>query len=843
MGLGSNLFQVHNNLVHVPLVHVPLLPVAHLSRQRLLDLMQGGKERLRVLCAPAGFGKTVLLSEFVQQRVQGGRVVWLSIGGRQQSLHELATRLMTGLGLATGHTEPAQALLKFFESCEEPIWLVLDDLPGEMAGELSDWFDQLLALPSSQLQLLVSCRQRPHWNLSRLKLMGELLELNHQQLAFSRDECDALIEQLAPEAEAGRREELWQQTAGWCAALRLLLSDPPHGERAGPNALSWLRRYLEHELLSDLNDDERGVLYGLSHLSRFSAEFCAQLWEEQDGGALFRRLLQRDVFFLALDQPNGWYRMRPVVALALHEQLTAAELSRLRLRACRVLSVVGHLNEAIDQALGAEQHEVAANYMERLRLTWLYSDQHLSRLMSWREQLAPQLLGSTPRLLYLCARGLLFSGRLDESQACLQRLGHFLPQPSAERSARFLAHWQALRGTIEAVRGSAATARQHCRAALGQLAAGDWLAVLLCHSTLARIAMASGEASQAQQLLTEAVELARRKQFLDGEVLLNTDRLRLMILQGELPQAQALLSEDLQRVEAYSSRHNPLLGRLLFLQGELHLLDGRLDESEAALLAGLAQTQECSAPFILHGYLLLAEVATVRGDYETAEFQLHQAERRMHWGNIDGAYYESAIALQRMRILAGQGQWEQVLSQARALEASLQGSGSRLPPVVMPSLAQNNQLLLARAEHAVGTCMQARQRLLTLLRQCKRYQFELLASEVQQALVDLGFGSSLAEQGVSGVAPEFCVGMLDKADKTATFDPCGKSLRDQDELTPREVSVLRLLAEGMSNQEVSDVLFISLNTVKTHAKNINTKLGASRRTQAIIFAQASGILA
>ncbi|WP_162934979.1 LuxR C-terminal-related transcriptional regulator [Pseudomonas cavernae] len=829
---------------------VPSLPVAHLLRQRLLDALQGGRERLRLLCAPAGFGKTVLLSEFLQ-RVGSGRVVWLSLDGRQQSLPELAARVAAGLGLTPGHSASPEALLKFFESCEQPIWLALDDLPGEMAKELNDWFDRLLALQSSKLQLLVSCRQRPHWNLPRLKLLGELLELNHKQLAFSRDECEALIEQLAPEAEASWRTELWQQTVGWCAAICLLLSDPVHGGRAGPNGLSWLRQYLEHELLSRLSDDEREVLSGLAHLSRFSAEFCAQLWEEQGGGLLFRRLLQRDVFFLPLDQPDGWYRMRPVVAQALHDRLTAAELNRLRLRACRVLSVVGHLSEAIDQALGAEQHEVAANYMERLRLTWLYSDQHLSRLMSWREQIPPQLLGSTPRLLYLCARGLLFSGRLDESEACLQRLGNFLPQSSAERSARLLALWQAMQGSIEAVRGNAATARQSCRAALSQLGADDWLTILLCHITLARLAMASGETSQAQQLLQEAVELARRKRFQDGEVVLNVERLRLMILQGELPRAQALLQEDMQRVEAGNNWRNPLLGRLLFLQGELHLLGGRLAESEAALLAGLAQVKDFSAPFILHGYLLLAEVAVARGEYEAAQLHLHQAERHMHCGNIDSACYESAITLQAMRILAGQGRWEQVLTMARAMEASLQGPISRLPPAGMPSLAQRNQLLLARAEYEMGNRMQAKQRLVTLLKQCKRYQFALLANEVQQALVNLGFGDGQDEldalqQGLLQSGADSLEGEAGTDDDGEQGDLCAKTLREgyhRDELTPREVSVLRLLAEGMSNQEVSDILFISVNTVKSHAKNINTKLGASRRTQAIIFARAKGILA
>jgi ATP/maltotriose-dependent transcriptional regulator MalT len=62
-------------------------------------------------------------------------------------------------------------------------------------------------------------------------------------------------------------------------------------------------------------------------------------------------------------------------------------------------------------------------------------------------------------------------------------------------------------------------------------------------------------------------------------------------------------------------------------------------------------------------------------------------------------------------------------------------------------------------------------------------------------------------------------------------------------LSARELAVLRLIAQGCSNQEVAEQLFISLHTVKTHARRINGKLGVSRRTQAVAQAKARGLLA
>ena len=63
-----------------------------------------------------------------------------------------------------------------------------------------------------------------------------------------------------------------------------------------------------------------------------------------------------------------------------------------------------------------------------------------------------------------------------------------------------------------------------------------------------------------------------------------------------------------------------------------------------------------------------------------------------------------------------------------------------------------------------------------------------------------------------------------------------------EQLSGREMAVLRLIAQGCSNQEISEQLFISLHTVKTHASHINSKLGVERRTQAVARAKELGVL-
>jgi DNA-binding NarL/FixJ family response regulator len=64
-----------------------------------------------------------------------------------------------------------------------------------------------------------------------------------------------------------------------------------------------------------------------------------------------------------------------------------------------------------------------------------------------------------------------------------------------------------------------------------------------------------------------------------------------------------------------------------------------------------------------------------------------------------------------------------------------------------------------------------------------------------------------------------------------------------DDLSQREVEVLRLLAAGRSNRDIADALYISLNTVATHVHNILTKTGTANRTEAAAYAMRHGLRA
>lgn len=850
-----------------PLANVPRLPPMHLPRPRLVELLHAEEERLRLLVAPAGFGKSVLLSEYLRRLPAQSRVIWLSLAGQPLSAEQLLSQIATALDSNLPATAATTSLLQLLSRQDQPLWLVLDDYPSNPPPELDACIDQLLARPQLNLYLLVSARQRPEWNLPRLLLAGELRELEANQLAFTRSEQEALIDLLAPQSDQAMRAELWQETEGWCAGTRLQLSSKAMQQRSPTKASGqninhcWLKEYLDHELLNRLDAEETRCLLALVHLPKISAELCQHLWEESDGAQLFQRLLQRQAFFMPLDEDGIWYRVLPVVARVLRNRLSAAAATQLHLRACRMFIAAGQVEDAIEQALCAGQPEVAANYLERLGQEWLTGEQHLAHLLAWRERLPAVLLESTPRLLTLSAWALLLSWRLDQAEACIDKLARFQPQPSAHRGLRLTANWQALRGVLAALRcnNGADDARRHCQQALEHLPEADWMPKLLCYSTLARVAMATHNPQAAPAYLRSALELARRRGSLLFEALINLDRIRLLLMRGELPRAQSLIEQSFALIGSRKTIDSLLLGRLHLLQAELHLLHGEHTQAEQSLQVGVAQAQECADPFILHGYLGLAELSSRQGQFDQAFLYLREAERQMQCGQVWRLCYRGVQLLQSMRVLGRQGRWERITPIAERIQHFFKLEPAWMAPLDYPTLSLRNRLLQARALQATGHSEQAESLLQALLEQCETLQCKPIACEVQLALAEarhsLGHADaaslehaarqqaeSLGLHGMLQNWPDHETSTVNAA-SPKTGDPGNYSAAENNALlSQRERAVLQLLAEGFSNQEIGTYLFISVNTVKTHTKKINSKLGVKRRTQALMRAKSLGLL-
>ncbi|MNF90747.1 Transcriptional regulatory protein LiaR [compost metagenome] len=180
---------------------------------------------------------------------------------------------------------------------------------------------------------------------------------------------------------------------------------------------------------------------------------------------------------------------------------------------------------------------------------------------------------------------------------------------------------------------------------------------------------------------------------------------------------------------------------------------------------------------------------------------------------------------------------------AQMIEQYLRGSAARLTSIHVPSLAVHSQLLLAIAEHGNGQTRDASRRLETALRECRRLNFHGLQVKAVHLLESL---AQTAQEPAPARLPTSNAGTFNLLVSEARTPLAGKSadgLKNNEKLTGREIAVLELLAEGFSNREISERLYISTNTVKAHIKHINSKLGVTRRAQAVMRGKATGLLA
>lgn len=254
---------------------LPRLPPQHLPRPRLHQPLLRGECRLRLLCAPAGSGKTVLLGECARRAPPGVQVVWLALGGEALDPATFRRRLAGALGLPEDSDE-AQLCRRLRNA--SALWLLLDDYPRHPDPALDACLDRLLSAASPRVGWWLASRRRPQCNLARLLLEGELLEVDGGLLAFDADEVAELLRLHGRSADAATAGTLLERSGGWCAALRLRLLVGE--ETAGP----LLQEYLQHELLDELPPPLADAARALAWLPQVGPELFRRLFEELPHG-------------------------------------------------------------------------------------------------------------------------------------------------------------------------------------------------------------------------------------------------------------------------------------------------------------------------------------------------------------------------------------------------------------------------------------------------------------------------------------------------------------------------------------------------------------------------------
>lgn len=384
--------------------------------------------------------------------------------------------------------------------------------------------------------------------------------------------------------------------------------------------------------------------------------------------------------------------------------------------------------------------------------------------------------------------------------------------------------------------------------------------------------MTRGDFWQARNYNRDALEFAQRYGNPLFEALVHYDRARVLQARGEVARAEEEVRQGLERLQHLpAQRRYAVRGRLLLYRGYLRSLALQPDEARKWIKQGIEETRSCRDVSLVIGYCVLASLEGRLGNYAAAFARLGDVERLMHAWDIPPIYYLAAITLIKCELWLAQGQTELAGVWLQRLGGTYGGQAAT-PPECSPLLPLHVELLQAGLERREGRPEEAARRLDRLARSTRENgallparlalgqlaalhleqgrEREALAT-LQQAMEGAVGGALLPLHELLVQQPEWLREQLQRfpacpgAQRMRALlpeppaEPAGSA---GEVLSGRELAVLELIAQGLSNQEISERLFISLHTVKSHARHINDKLGVERRTQAVARAKHMGLL-
>jgi LuxR family maltose regulon positive regulatory protein len=877
---------------------VPRPRTGLVARPRLTALLdQGARSRLTLVSAPAGFGKTTLVAEWVAASPGARSIAWLSLdrgdddpvsfwSSVTRALSRAAPEVGAGsLPLLQAARPPVDAvvaaLLDELSEVPQEVVLVLDDFHladrPEVQQGVADLVDQL----PPQAHLLLSTRADPAFPLARLRARGELTEIRARDLRFSDDEAAAYLSAVPGlTLSAADVTTLAGRTEGWVAALQLAaLSMRGRDDVAGFVAGfagddRYIVDYLVEEVLQQQPPEVRDFLLRTSILERLTGALCDAVTGQGGGGAMLEALNRGNLFVVPLDDRRQWYRYHHLFADLLRARLAdeqpdqEAELHR---RASAWYARAGDGDAAVRHALAAHDVERAADLVE-LAVPALRRDRRDTALRAWVEMLPAELVQARPVLSLALVGSLLATGEVDRVEPHLLDTERWLQGGQGgmvvvDRVAfRRLPGWVALyRAALALLREDPSATVGHARHALSLLEEDDPAGHGAATALLGLAAWRRGDLRTVHDAYAACLVIFRRAGFISDVLGCSITVADLRIVFGRLRDAMATFEEALRLTPGEGGPVLRGTADMYVGLSAIHRERNDLTTARDLLLRSQALGEQAALPQNPYRWrVAMARVREAEGDLSAADELLGEAER-LYVGDFSPDV--RPVAASRARVWVAQGRTGDALGWVRRQGLSAEDDVSYLHEFEHITLAR---VLLARQQ--ADQALALLERLLGAAEAGGRVgsviEILLLQALAEQrtrggrhALVPLARGLDLAEP--EGYVRLFVdegramATLLDRAakegiavDQTRRLlaswagpedAPAARPLIDP--LSERERDVLRLLATELSGPEIARELVVSLHTVRSHTKNIYAKLGVTSRRGAVRRADELDLLA
>ncbi len=901
-------------------LHIPPLPPKVVLRPQLVGrLMDGLHRQLTLISAPAGFGKTTLVSEWVAECDRA--VAWLSLDSSHNDPANFAAYVVAALQtvsptLGTGALdilkspqvpglEPAlTVLINDISALIDPMILVLDDYHAIDAKPVDDALSFFLRNLPPQLHLVLATREDPDLPLALLRARGQMTEMRAVDLRFSSSEAADFINCATDlTLSAAEVDALEARTEGWITGLQLAaISMQGQADMAGfirsfTGSHHFVVDYLLEEVLQQQPASMQHFLMCTSILDRFCASLCDAVVGDASntGQDILETVRQANLFMIPLDNERRWYRYHHLFSELLRQRLEAStgkmpRPEELHRRASLWFEARGLELEALEHAFTAKDFERAADIAERSRLEFERRFQTATWL-EWVRTLPEEMVRNRPVLCFGFASALMEIGEMEVSETYLRDAerwadlsadGDTLPEGVVVADR---AQWDNLpfeiacaRAYIAQVSGDVDTAVAYARQALELAPADDYFKCGAVKALLALSQWVDGDLETAHQTFTDTMHdfyRAGHNHFAAG-VAIGMGRIELS--QGCLNKAKSSYEQAIAIADKEGAVGIPVSAYMYSVLSLIHCEGGDFETADQCLQRSRELGEQFTFPIQPYLWSLAqARLLEAQGNLDRALEALDDAQRHYcrtavpHLRPVTAVKVRIWIAMDRMAEVRAwlQDQTLRIddeptymsefthLTMVRAIIAehrrdpathsldSVMGLLDRLVSAAKDGRRAGSLIeilvLKALAHETTGDLTRALEALYRAMTLAEPERYACIFADEGEPMARL-----LAKAARENIHPDYTASlrvMMD-AGSANVVETAAPSVAQPlvEPLSRRELEILDLIAQGLSNNDIAERLFLALTTIKGHNQNIFGKLGVKRRTEAVARARELGIL-
>ncbi len=872
------------------------------ARQNLNKrLTEGLNKKAALISAPAGFGKSTLVSAWLDQLPDTDRT-WLSLDEDDSDPTRFLTYLIAALTraqllgedfgkgslsmLQAPQAPPAQTvlipILNELAEAQGKIILVLDDFHLIESQEILDAIAFLLENLPHQLHLVIATRQDPLLPVGRLRAQGQLTELRAADLRFTEKETAEFLNQLMGlSLSPGEISKLETKTEGWISGLQLAALSMQGREDVSAFIQSFsgghrlVLDFLIEEVLGQQPESIQNFLLQTSILNRLTGSLCDALTGQENGQESLARLDRANLFIIPLDEERHWYRYHHLFTELLQQRLHQSRpdfIPDLHSRASKWYSQNGFVHEAIKHSLKAKDYDHVNELIKELAIDIIQQGDHTS-VVEWINEMPEGFVKERPYLCVLHAWTLQLTGQLEVADTRLvdaeNALDNLKTRSEDETDTILgLIHFRRAYSTL--LRGEHNKTISYGQEALKLLPQTADLLRLRTIIFLDGAYRFQGQLQEAIGLYDQVMPFIQNIDICSTVILFYLHQGDLHVELAQLDRAKEIYENTLDLIEQQTGRSDmPYAGYVYVGIGRILHQWNQLDDAFRLIVKGVALCRDWNVADILG--LSLYELAHIHQSlgaqdkvYESLEEAANVMAAISSWGGKIAAAHQAKFDLARGDIRSAES-WAQsndiasnseiefyrdneyiLLAQVLYAQKRYDESRSLAERITQKAhelgkrhLELEGLILLALVFSAQGNHDQAFAHLETAFSISEPQGYIRIYVDQGQPMAQLLYQALKQDLSPSYVQKLLAAFPVDKPAREEIHQAQSSQVEP---LSEREIEVLELMAEGLTYQGIADNLFISPHTVKTHSRNIYAKLDVGNRTLAIGKARTLGIL-